>query len=57
MLYCDRELIPNVVARIDGDANVHKCETAIKRREAFERLPLDVTARTKICVNCNRITL
>ncbi|XP_011263507.2 uncharacterized protein LOC105255738 [Camponotus floridanus] len=54
---CDAIVRPGQLARIDGDDNLNKCEIAISRRDANNRPALDITARTRLCVNCNRSIL
>lgn len=51
---CDRQFIPRLMTRIDGDDNAAKREIAIFRRDGFQRPVLAVTQLTKISTNCNQ---
>ncbi|EZA52958.1 hypothetical protein X777_07635 [Ooceraea biroi] len=51
---CDAIVRPGQLARIDGDDNLIKREIAIMRRDANNRVPLDIADLTRLCVNCNR---
>lgn len=45
------------MARIDGEENTHKQEIAITRCDALGQNPLDITDRTRLCLNCNRLII
>lgn len=50
---CPNALIPRLMPRIHGEANIIKRDIAIARRDAAGRPPLAVTPETRICNNCN----
>lgn len=54
---CDVALNRNQMARIDGDDNENKREIAKIRRDALEKEIIEITDRTRICLNCNRSIL
>ena len=50
---CPNALIPRVMPRIYGEANIIKRDIAIARRDEAGRPPLAITPETRICNNCN----
>lgn len=51
---CNRLNRVALLARINRDEEAAKREIAIRRREEFNRPPLLINNRTRICLNCNR---
>lgn len=51
---CDNRFVPRKIVRIFGKENASKCEIAIRRREGFNRAPLQVTPETRIRFNCHQ---
>lgn len=45
------------MSRIDGDENAARREIAIVIRDSFNRSVLEITDRTRLCINCNRLVL
>lgn len=54
---CDNAFLSGQMSRMDGEENAAKREIAIGRRDASNRQALEVTDRTRLCVNCNRSIL
>ncbi|XP_025264350.1 uncharacterized protein LOC112637886 [Camponotus floridanus] len=54
---CDGAFLPAQMSRIDGDENAARREIAIVRRDSFNRPVLEITNRTRLCINCNRSVL
>lgn len=42
------------LSRIDGVNNNIRREVAIQRRDGLNHPPLEVTDRTRLCINCSR---
>lgn len=54
---CDGRFQARQMRRIGGDDNAAKRDIAIFRRDMAGRLAVEVTDRTRLCVNCNRYIL
>lgn len=54
---CNGNFRPAVLSRLDGDGNEAKIEVAIRRRDEFNRPPLEIGNVTRLCLNCNRSVL
>lgn len=51
---CNGRFLARTMARIDGEDDAVKVEIATNRRNALNLPPLDITDRTRLCINCNR---
>lgn len=54
---CNGAFLPAQMSRIDGDENAARREIAIVRRNSFNKPVLEITDRTRLCINCNRSVL
>lgn len=50
---CNNEMMPQQMARIDRDDDLIKREIAVSRRNDANRGPIEITAVTRLCNNCN----